>query len=268
MVEDGTSIDRSEASNFEPSYVHSVAPDPRRQDPIDNPRIVEEGCLGISHERKYYKYENPEGHVFIKRNLTPSEYMVNSVGNLVLPRMCMERMKNEVAAIRYVQSHTNIPTPNIRCAFEDHGRYYIITDLVPGVRMADLPDDKKAPVIKELEGYIAQMHAITSKVMGGFLGDVILPYRVDRAMPLDRSLKLRQATSPEFVLCHNDLSQHNIIVDETFLKINAILDWEYAGFFPPEFDRPFYLRVGPSIALEGEEDDLPKLLEVLESWKV
>ncbi|GLB37028.1 putative integral peroxisomal membrane peroxin [Lyophyllum shimeji] len=268
MVERGTdTVDCSEANDTLPAYVHTVAPDPRRQDPIDNPRIAEEGCLGVTQERKYYKYENPEGPVFIKRNLTPSEYMVNYYGELVLPRMSMERLKNEAAAIRYIQSHTNIFTPNIRCAFEDHGRYYLITDLVPGVRMADLPDEKKAPVIEELKGYVAQMHTITSKVMGGLSGEVILPYRVARAMPPNRSLQLREATSPEFVLCHNDLSQHNVILDETTLKIKAILDWEYAGFFPPEFDRPFYLRVGPSVAMKGEEDDVPQLLEVLESWK-
>jgi aminoglycoside phosphotransferase (APT) family kinase protein len=149
-------------------------------------------------------------------------------------------MKNEVAAIRYIQNlDINIPTPNIRCAFEDHGRYYIITDMVPGVSLLRIPDDKKATVIKELKGYIAQLHSIKSKVMGGFLGDVIVPPRV--AIPHDQVLKLREATTPEFVLCHNDLGQHNIMVDETTLKINAILDWEYAGFYPPEFEGAFYL---------------------------
>jgi aminoglycoside phosphotransferase (APT) family kinase protein len=111
------------------------------------------------------------------------------------------------------------------------------------------------------------MHAIKLKVMGGFLDVVILPYRVGEAVPHDQVLKLREATTPEFVLCHNDLSQHNVPVDETTLKINAIIDWEYAGFFPPEFDGAFYSRPGPSAALEGEEDDVPKLLEVLERWK-
>ncbi|KAF8968947.1 kinase-like domain-containing protein [Flammula alnicola] len=267
MLEHGTDVDRSEPSDTEAGYVHSAAPDPRRLDPLDNPRIIEEGCFAITEQKKYYEFEKAEGAVFIKRNLTPSEYIVNLAGDLVLPYMCTERMKNEVAAIRYIQSNTNIPTPNIRCAFEDHGRYYIITDLVPGVPLAQLPDDKKAPVIKELLGYVAQMHAIKSKVIGGFLDDVILPYRVGEAVPHDQVLKLRDATTPEFVLCHNDLSQHNVMVDETTLKINAILDWEYAGFFPPEFDGAFYLRPGPSAALEGEEDDVPKLLEVLERWK-
>jgi len=95
---------------------------------------------------------------------------------------------------------------------------------VPGVRLKELPNDKKAPVIKELEG--AQMHTIKSKVMGGFLGDVIVPYRVGNAVPHDQVLKLREATTPEFVLCHNDLGQQNVIVDEKTLKINAILEWE------------------------------------------
>jgi aminoglycoside phosphotransferase (APT) family kinase protein len=205
--------------------------------------------------------------VFIKRNLTPSEYAINRVTGDV-PYLCVERMKKEVAAIRYVQSlNIGIPTPNIRCAFEDHGRYYIITDLVPGVALSQLPDDKKALVIKELEGYVAQMHAIKSNVMGGFMGDAIVPFRLGEALHRNQVPKFRESAVSEFVLCHNDLSQHNVIVDGTTLKVNAILDWEYAGFYPPEFDGPFYLRPGPSVAIEGEEDDVPKLLTVLEHWK-
>jgi hypothetical protein len=112
--------------------------------------------------------------------------------------MCKERTKN---------AHINIPTPNICCAFEDHGRYYLITDFVLGVTLAQLPDEKKAPVIKELEGYIAQLLTIKLQVMGGFCGDVILPYRVGLAIPQDQIIKLREATTPEFVLYHNNPSQ-------------------------------------------------------------
>jgi len=69
--------------------------------------------------------------------------------------------------------------------------------------------------------------------MGGFLGDVILPCRVGLAVDRDQVLEFREVTTEEFVLCHNDLGQHNIMVDEKNLKVNAILDWEYAGFFLP-----------------------------------
>ena len=102
-------------------------------------------------------------------------------------------MKNEVAAIRYVQGlDINIPTPNIRCAFEDHGRYYIITDIVSGARLSLIPDDKKPLVIKELVGYLDQLHSIKSKVMDNFLGDVIVPPCI--YLPHDQVLTMREAT--------------------------------------------------------------------------
>ncbi|KJA13871.1 hypothetical protein HYPSUDRAFT_92601 [Hypholoma sublateritium FD-334 SS-4] len=254
----------------EPAYVHWVAPDPRRLESLENPRIQEDGCLAITAEKKYYEYPDvPNGSVFVKRNLTPSEFIVARWnGELYVPDMILDRMRNEAATIRFIQKNTTIPTPNIRCAFEDHGRYYIITDFVPGVGMADIPEDKKSIVIEELKGYIAEMHNIKSTVIGSVLGKIILPPRVAEVLPGSRGERLREAPTPQFVMCHNDLSQYNIIVDEATFKINAILDWEYAGFFPPEFDGAFYLRPGPSTALEGEEDDVPKLLQILEQWRM
>jgi hypothetical protein len=47
------------------------------------------------------------------------------------------------------------------------------------------------------------------------------------------------------------------------LKIKAILDWEYAGFFPEFFERKFYTRPGPSVAIGDEEDDTKTLQDFL-----
>ena len=55
----------------------------------------------------------------------------------------------------------------------------------------------------------------------------------------------------------------NVIVDPVSLKICAIIDWEYAGFYPDFFERKFYERLGPSVAMEGEADDSEKLLAFL-----
>ena len=41
------------------------------------------------------------------------------------------------------------------------------------------------------------------------------------------------------------------------------MDWEYAGFYFPEFEKRFFTRLGPSVALEGEEDDTDELMAVL-----
>lgn len=93
-------------------------------------------------------------------------------------------------------------------------------------------------------------------------GTVIPPNRVLENTDND-NWSVRSSESDEYEFCHNDLSQYNIIVDPATLKIKAIIDWEYAGFFPPYFEAPFYKRPGPSVALDGERDDVPELLQFL-----
>lgn len=67
----------------------------------------------------------------------------------------------------------------------------------------------------------------------------------------------------EYIFCHNDLSQQNIIVDPHSLKIRVIIDWEYVGFYPENFETHFYKRLGPSVAFQEEHDDAGELLEFL-----
>jgi hypothetical protein len=40
---------------------------------------------------------------------------------------------------------------------------------------------------------------------------------------------------------------------------------EYAGYWPERFKRRFYKRLGPSIALENEEEDAEELLRFMEN---
>lgn len=78
-----------------------------------------------------------------------------------------------------------------------------------------------------------------------------------------RPWRMRRRKQRDLVFCHNDLSMHNIIVDLGTLEIKAIIDWEYAGFYPPEFEFPFYQRLGPSVALDGEVDDFDLLTRMI-----
>ncbi len=174
-------------------------------------------------------------------------------------------MRNEAATIRYIQKNTTIPTPNIRCAFEDHGRYYIVTDFVPGVAMVNIPEDKKAIVIDELRRYIDQMHAIKSTVIGGVLGHVVvLPHRLAAVLPGDKIPQFREAPTAQFVMCHNDLSQYKCAITislsttlwSTRRRSRLMRFWigSTRGFFRGSLKARNYLRPGPSAALEGEED--------------
>lgn len=49
-----------------------------------------------------------------------------------------------------------------------------------------------------------------------------------------------------------------MLVDPATLKITAIVDWEFGGFWPAWFERPFWTRPGGCRALEGEEDDVER----------
>lgn len=82
-----------------------------------------------------------------------------------------------------------------------------------------------------------------------------------------RPWRLRPRETNDLVFCHNDLSANNVIVDPDTLAIKAIIDWEYAGFYPPEFEAEFFRRPGPSVALAGEVDDVDVLISMLANDK-
>ena len=225
-------------------------------------QLQEDGCFATTFERKYYH----RGGSFVKRCLRPKEFRSGYRG-LHMPRLRKESLMNEAESLRYIRLHTNIPVPTVYCDFEDDDAYYLITEYIEGVSMSELSEDQKTSVREELQSYLATLKMLKSKRVGGPSGIVIPPHRVMRRTERDNWC-LRPSDHDEYVFCHNDLSQQNIIVDPVTLKINAIIDWEYAGFYPPRFEWPFYNRLGPSSAINGEADDTPELLEFLETMSV
>lgn len=213
-------------------------------------------------ERKYYE----DGKCFIKRSLRPSEYLTGYRG-LHIPPLGKQRLANEAASLRYIREHTNIPVPTVYCAFEEDDSYYLITEYVDGVSMVDLSQDQKDIVCKELEDHITTMRALTSNRLGGPSGTLIPPYRVLKHAET-KQWNMKLAETSEYVFCHNDLSQQNVIVDPTSLKVNAIIEWEYAGYFPRKFECPFFYRRGPSPAIGDETDDSSDLLAFLYSQDI
>lgn len=238
-------------------------------------------CVGLTTERKYFKVRN----TWIKRSLRPSEWQINPfTGTLVVPRLGNERILNEAAAIQFIAEKTSIPIPKLYTCFEDDEAAYIVMEYVEGVTMNELNADERKIVEKELEGYLATLRALRSDTWGGpsgivspygLVGDlrllycnlipttqIVPPYRV--MVKLARQdLKMKPRPSKDLVFCHNDLSSHNVIVDPTTLKVNAVIDWEYAGFYPIEFEGLFFRRPGPSVALEGEVNDTDDLMDTM-----
>lgn len=181
-----------------------------------------------------------------------------------MPRMGKERLQNEAESLIFVREHTNIPVPAVHCHFEDDEAYYLITEYVDGISMSELEDAQKAIVGEELEKHLATLQTLRSHTMGGPRGLVVPPYRLNLQTEQD-NWDLRPSSSDEYVFCHNDLSQHNVVVDPDTLEVKAIIDWEFAGFWPSQFEFRFYKRPGPSVARNGEVDDSVELLQYLRS---
>ncbi|KID96420.1 Protein kinase-like domain protein, partial [Metarhizium majus ARSEF 297] len=219
----------------------------------------EQDCIRYTHERKYYRLKDS----FVKRSLRPSEWQYNPFdGTLSIPRFGNERLLNEGAALRFIAENTNIPVPKLYGCFEDDNAVYLVTELIEGVEMADLEPVQRKLVELELEGYVDVLRGLKSSVWGGPSGIVIPPYRI--MVESHRQIwKMKPRESSDLVFCHNDFSAHNVIVDPVSLKVKAIIDWEYAGFYPQEFESQFFRRPGPSVALDGERNDVEELLEIM-----
>lgn len=215
----------------------------------------------VGPERAWYR----RGKYFIKRSLRPSEYITTLRGNVHVPRLGKERLQNEAASMQFIGRVSNIPVPQIYGAFEVDDSFFIIMEFIEGVPLAKIPEDRKHVVHAEIQQHVATLQTITSTTLGGPSGVIIPPYRVMHEMGRIRDDWALRAGDEEYAFCHNDLSTSNILVDPETLKIQAIIDWEYAGFYPAYFEGQFWRRPGPSVALEGEEDDVQRLVRFLES---
>ena len=130
----------------------------------------EEGCFGITFERKYYQQEG----AFIKRSLRPREFRTGYRG-LHVPRVGKERLKNEAESLLFIREHTDIPVPTVYCHFEDDEAYYLIVEHVEGESMADLTEPQKAIVGEELKRHLATLRTLKSNRMGGPGGYIYPP---------------------------------------------------------------------------------------------
>lgn len=180
--------------------------------------------------------------------------------------MNSERLLNEATTLQFIKANTNIPVPQLYACFEDDNAVVLVTEYVQGVGMKELDDTQKDIVKVELEVHLTTLQSLKSSRIGGPTGIVIPPYRAMIRTPRDEwKLAQDEATSGEFVFCHNDLAQQNVIVDPETLKIRAIIDWEYAGFWPSWCEWRFFERLGPSVAKGDEVDDSARILELLQS---
>jgi serine/threonine protein kinase len=184
-----------------------------------------------------------------------------------VPRLSKERLQNEAECLRFIPSKTNIPVPTVYADFEDDGAYYLITEFIQRVELNDLLLGKKNLVREEVEQHLDALHNLRSTTVGGPSGLLIPPRSVMESTKQDLWV-LQPSGEEEYIFCHNDLSEYNIIVNPETFKIAAIIDWEHASFFPEYFEAPIYTRHGSHAKLINDKNHVARLVKFLQSRSV
>lgn len=170
-----------------------------------------------------------------------------------------DRLRNEAATLKFIAENTTIPVPRLIDFYEDEQVSILNTSAILGNRfplvnqldeMIDDPNRQQALLEKvnfQLENDILpQLHSLKSKRLGNLNGIVIPPERIlgDTSDWRNRRLNWspKYAKTEKYVFCHNDLGRHNIIIDCDTFDIAYIIDWEYAGFYPPGMEKKFWLQ--------------------------
>ena len=185
---------------------------------------------------------------FTKRELRPSELEVNMQGEVIpVPTDSKARLENEFYTLRYLHQNTTIPVPTPLGLTTEDGITTLTTARVNGnaVALSDYDGRDRQAVLEKVERELATdiipaLQQLTSRRMGAMNQDeqLLLPPRItDYA---GRGWPRCTSKDTTFVLVHNDLGQANIFIDSDTHRILAIIDWEYSGFYPQQFEAPLW----------------------------
>jgi hypothetical protein len=203
-----------------------------------------------SHERQYTLTDS----TFIKSEL-PEEALPTSraTGRKVYPPWSRERLENEAATLKFIASTTSIPVPKFLDLYEENGLLHLKTERASGKSLEDIASVTATEHVANCleSSVLPQLRKLQHHTTGSV--DTTLPlippsritYRDKRP-----TWSRKTSSNTEFVFCHNDLGQHNIFVDPDTFNITAIIDWEFAGYYPPEFEYPLWLM---SYKEQGED---------------
>jgi tRNA A-37 threonylcarbamoyl transferase component Bud32 len=220
---------------------------------------------------------------FTKRNLDDSERKKRKDGSLITRSWDVERIKNEAAALRLVQTETSIPVPEVLEVGEDNlGRAYLKTERIPGISLEEIIDQCRFPLTKRhvnngpceecssiaernaeqfiKERVFPQLRRLRSSTTG--LNDFVIPppwiLEYDKRQHWDP----KATTHSSYSFCHGDLSPANIIMDPETLEVNGIIDWEHAGYFPPALE-VYAVNIKSYMELYKNEERIQKLTALI-----
>lgn len=166
---------------------------------------------------------------------------------------------HEAQTLQFIAANTTIPVPKVHHIHYKNGKVVaIIMDYIPGKRLDEawdsLDSHQKLSIANELRSYMNQLRTLKGDYIGAIdhgkaiigqiasieggpfdseqqfnefiLGDIV------KSAPdiLRHYAKYALMENHDIVFTHSDFSPRNILVDGG--RVTAILDWEYAGWYP------------------------------------
>jgi serine/threonine protein kinase len=181
----------------------------------------------------------------VKSERSASELLRLPNGKIVYPWWAQERLRNEAATLKFIASNTKIPVPDCRLYSRDGLLHLEMTRITNGVLLLDVREESRATAVQAVEeqmnsDILPQLCSLRRSYIGSV--DATLPiFPPSRVYGLDRRVWPRISSDGEgFGFCHNDLAPQNIFVDPSTFQIVGIIDWEFAGFFPGDFELPLW----------------------------
>lgn len=208
-----------------------------------------------------------------------------------------ERITNEANALGLL-SRTTIPVPRlINSGIHPDGTRYLITERIDGFTLDTLlkkgcpltgPSKHTDNIPRETcqeKAYSNALEFIRNTVLPqlanlksrqrGIDGFVIPPQWLNYAFAPWKGYgpwKTHRSEKAQYTFQHGDLAAHNILMNPQTLEVAALIDWEYAGFFPPVMeiwldilDKHAYRRRGDADAIV--EFLAEECLECCERWE-
>lgn len=175
----------------------------------------------------------------------------------------------EAQTLRFIATNTTIPVPKVHDVHWEDGKVVaIVMDYMPGKSLEEVWDtldsNQKLSIADELHSYINQLRTLKGDYIGAIdrgkaiigqiasiegdpfdseqqFNEFILGDIVKSAPDLLRHYaKFALMDNHEIVSIHSDLAPRNILVEGG--RVTAILDWEYAGWYPEYWEYVQALR--------------------------
>lgn len=173
-----------------------------------------------------------------------------------------EVVRREAALLAAVAAWSTLPVPEAE--FVDEPRGLLGYRLLPGQPLLDRPDVDPAAVAPALGAFLSRLHAAPiaafeqfverdDEPLDGWLDDARAAYaQVADQLSAPQRSRIEEflaaappASSPDLVLCHNDLGAEHLLMDDA-ATLTGVIDWTDTAIADPAHDLGrLYRDVGP-----------------------